>query len=171
MSRQMASLLLLGGSTILLFAGIPVAFSFIAINLIGAVLFLGGDAGLHQLVRNSSAAVLNFSLTPIPLFILMGEVLFHTGLAIKVIAAIERLIRQVPGRLAVVAVVAGTVFSAISGSTIATTAMLGSLMLPIMLARGYHPTMATGPIMAIGAVDMLIPPSALTVLLGSLSGI
>ena len=49
--------------------------------------------------------------------------------------------------------------------------MLGSLMLPVMLARGYHPTMATGPIMAIGAVDMLIPPSALTVLLGSLSGI
>ena len=171
MSWQMASLLLLGGSTILLFIGVPVAFSFIAINLIGAVLFLGGDAGLHQLVRNSTAAVLNFSLTPIPLFILMGEVLFHTGLATKVIAAIERLIRQVPGRLAVVAVVAGTVFSAISGSTIATTAMLGSLMLPIMLTRGYHPTMATGPIMAIGAVDMLIPPSALTVLLGSLSGI
>jgi len=171
MSWQLASLLLLGGSTILLFIGIPVAFSFIAINLIGAVLFLGGDAGLHQLLRNSSAAMLNFSLTPIPLFILMGEVLFHTGLAVKVIAAVERLIRQVPGRLAVVAVVAGTVFSAISGSTIATTAMLGSLMLPIMLARGYHPTMATGPIMAIGAVDMLIPPSALTVLLGSLSGI
>src|SRR5690606_5842636 len=104
-------------------------------------------------------------------FVLMGEVLFHTGLAHKVIDGIERLIRQIPGRLAVVAVVAGTVFSAISGSTIATTAMLGSLMLPVMLARGYHPTLATGPIMAIGAVDMLIPPSALTVLLGSLSGI
>src|ERR1700730_2505193 len=167
----MASLLLLGGSTVLLFIGMPVAFSFIAINLVGALLFLGGDAGLHQLVRNSSAAVMNFSLTPIPLFILMGEVLFHTGLAVKVIEGVERLIRQVPGRLAVVAVVAGTIFSAISGSTIATTAMLGSLMLPVMLARGYHPVMATGPIMAIGAVDMLIPPSALTVLLGSLSGI
>src|SRR3712207_2123719 len=49
--------------------------------------------------------------------------------------------------------------------------MLGALMLPVMLSRGYRPTMATGPIMAIGAVDMLIPPSALTVLLGSLSGI
>jgi tripartite ATP-independent transporter DctM subunit len=49
--------------------------------------------------------------------------------------------------------------------------MLGSLMLPVMLSRGYNPVMATGPIMAIGAVDMLIPPSALTVLLGSLSGI
>lgn len=56
-----------------------------------------------------------------------------------------------PGRLAVVA---GTVFSAISGSTIATTAMLGSLMLAIMLSRGYHPTIAAGPIMAIGAVGL-----------------
>src|SRR5690349_10091692 len=171
MSWQLASLLLLGGSTVLLFVGLPVAFSFMAINIVGATLFLGGDAGLSQMLRNSAAAVINFSLTPIPLFVLMGEILFHTGLALKVIDGIERLIKQVPGRLAVLAVVAGTVFSAISGSTIATTAMLGSLMLPVMLSRGYQPAMAAGPIMAIGAVDMLIPPSALTVLLGSLSGI
>jgi len=171
MSWQLASLLLLGGSTVLLFIGLPVAFAFMAINIVGAILFLGGDAGLSQMLRNSAAAVINFSLTPIPLFVLMGEVLFHTGLALKVIDGIERLVRQVPGRLAVVAVVAGTVFSAISGSTIATTAMLGSLMLPVMLSRGYNPVLATGPIMAIGAVDMLISPSALTVLLGSLSGI
>jgi tripartite ATP-independent transporter DctM subunit len=171
MSWQFAALLLLGGSTVLLFMGIPVAFTFLAVNLIGASLYLGGAVGIEQIVRNSVVAVSNFSLTPIPLFVLMGEILFHTGLALKVIEGVERLIRQVPGRLAVVAVVAGTVFSAISGSTIATTAMLGSLMLPVMLARGYNPVMATGPIMAIGAVDMLIPPSALTVLLGSLSGI
>src|SRR6201982_1029752 len=171
MSWQLASLLLLGGSTVLLFIGLPVAFAFMAINIVGAILFLGGDAGISQMLRNSAAAVINFSLTPIPLFVLMGEVLFHTGLALKVIDGIERLIRQVPGRLAVGAVVAGAVFSPISGSTIATPAMLGSLMLPVMLSRGYNPVMATGPIMAIGAVDMLIPPSALTVLLGSLSGI
>lgn len=162
---------MLGGSTVLIFLGLPVAFSFLVINIIGAWLFFGGEPGLVQLARNSVASVASFALTPIPLFVLMGEVLFHTGLAVKVIDGVERLIRNVPGRLAVVAVVAGTVFSAISGSTIATTAMLGSLMLPVMLARGYHPVMATGPIMAIGAVDMLIPPSALTVLLGSLSGI
>jgi tripartite ATP-independent transporter DctM subunit len=171
MSWQLAAFLLLGGSTLLLFLGMPVALSFVAVNILGAWLFLGGEMGIAQVVRNSVHSVMSFSLTPIPLFVLMGEVLFHTGLAIKVIDGIERLIRQVPGRLAVVAVVAGTVFSAVSGSTIATTAMLGSLMLPVMLARGYHPTLATGPIMAIGAVDMLIPPSALTVLLGSLSGI
>jgi tripartite ATP-independent transporter DctM subunit len=171
MSWQAAAWLLLGGSTALMFLGLPVAFAFLAINLLGAAIFLGGDAGMMQLARNSVASVTSFALTPIPLFILMGEVLFHTGLAVKVIDGVERLIRDVPGRLAVIAVVAGTVFSAISGSTIATTAMLGSLMLPVMLSRGYHPTIATGPIMAIGAVDMLIPPSALTVLLGSLSGI
>ena len=171
MPWELAALLLLGGSTALMLLGVPVVISFLAINIIGAVLFLGGEVGLAQLARNSVASVMNFSLTPIPFFVLMGEVLFHTGIALKVIDGVERLIKQVPGRLAVVAVVAGTVFSAISGSTIATTAMLGSLMLPVMLARGYHPTIATGPIMAIGAVDMLIPPSALTVLLGSLSGI
>ena len=162
---------MLGGSTVLIFLGLPVAFSFLVINIVGAWLFLGGEPGMVQLARNSVVSVASFALTPIPLFVLMGEVLFHTGLAVKVIDGVERLIRNLPGRLAVVAVVAGTVFSAISGSTIATTAMLGSLMLPVMLSRGYHPTMATGPIMAIGAVDMLIPPSALTVLLGSLSGI
>lgn len=171
MTWQLAAWLLLGGSTVLLFLGLPVAFSFLVINLVGAWLWLGGEPGMVQLARNSVSSVMSFSLTPIPLFVLMGEVLFHTGLAVKVIDGIERLIVQVPGRLAVVAVVSGTVFSAISGSTIATTAMLGSLMVPVMLARGYHPTLATGPVMAIGAVDMLIPPSALTVLLGSLSGI
>ena len=171
MAWQAAAWLLLGGSTVLLFLGLPVAFTFLAVNLVGAAVYMGGEPGLVQLARNSVSSVASFSLTPIPLFVLMGEVLFHTGLAVKVIDGIERLIRQVPGRLAVIAVVAGTVFSAISGSTIATTAMLGSLMVPVMLARGYHPAMATGPVMAIGAVDMLIPPSALTVLLGSLSGI
>src|SRR5688572_447370 len=166
-----AAWLMLGGSTVLLFIGMPVALTFISVNIVGAWIYMGGEAGLAQLARSSVSSVMAFALTPIPLFVLMGEVLFHTGLALKVIEGVERLIRRVPGRLAVVAVVAGTVFSAISGSTIATTAMLGSLMLPVMLARGYHPTLATGPIMAIGAVDMLIPPSALTVLLGSLSGI
>jgi tripartite ATP-independent transporter DctM subunit len=171
MSWQFAAWLMLGGSTLLLLAGLPVAFTFIAVNIAGALIWLGGEVGVQQLARNSVVSITSFSLTPIPLFILMGEVLFHTGIAVKVIDGVERLIAQVPGRLAVVAVVAGTIFSAISGSTIATTAMLGSLMVPVMLQRGYHPTMATGPVMAIGAVDMLIPPSALTVLLGSFSGI
>ena len=163
--------LLFGILTVLLLVGLPAGFAFLTINLVGAVIYLGGEAGLMQAVRNSVASITNFSLTPIPFFVLMGEVLFHTGVAMKAIDAFDNLIWRMPGRLAVIAVVAGTVFSAISGSTVATTALLGGLLLPQMLARGYNPRMAMGPIMAIGGVDMLIPPSALTVLLGSLAGI
>src|SRR5262244_3291123 len=162
------SVLLFGGLVAVMGLGLPVAFAFLVINVIGAVIFLGGEAGLVQLARNAVQSITSFALTPIPFFVLMGEVLFHSGVALKAIDAIAALIRRVPGRLAIVA---GTVFSAISGSTIATTALLGSLMLPAMLERGYHPRMAMGPIMGIGGVDMLIPPSALTVLLGSLAGI
>jgi tripartite ATP-independent transporter DctM subunit len=171
MTWWIAACVLFGALTFLFAIALPAAFAFLGINIVGAWVWLGKDAGLIQLVRNGVASIASFSLTPIPFFILMGEVLFHTGVAMRAIDAIDRLIWRVPGRLAVVAVVAGTVFSAISGSTIATTALLGSLLLPQMLARGYHPNMAMGPIMAIGGVDMLIPPSALTVLLGSLAGI
>lgn len=160
-----------GGLTLLLMIGLPAGFAFITINLIGAVVYFGGEAGLMQAVRNGVSSVTNFSLTPIPFFLLMGELLFHTGVALKAIDAFDHVIRRVPARLSVVAVVAGTVFSAISGSTVATTALLGSLLLPEMLRRMYHPRIAMGPIMAIGAVDMLIPPSAITVLLGSLAHI
>jgi tripartite ATP-independent transporter DctM subunit len=171
MTWWIAACVLFGSLTFLFAIALPAAFAFLGINIVGAWVWLGKDAGLIQLVRNGVASISSFSLTPIPFFILMGEVLFHTGVAMRAIDAIDRLIWRVPGRLAVVAVVAGTVFSAISGSTIATTALLGSLLLPQMLARGYHPSMGMGPIMAIGGVDMLIPPSALTVLLGSLAGI
>ena len=171
MSWWLAACILFGSLTALFALALPAAFAFLGINIVGAWVWLGKDAGLIQLVRNGVASISSFSLTPIPFFILMGEVLFHTGVAMRAIDAIDRLIWRIPGRLSVVAVVAGTVFSAISGSTIATTALLGSLLLPQMLARGYHPNMAMGPIMAIGGVDMLIPPSALTVLLGSLAGI
>jgi tripartite ATP-independent transporter DctM subunit len=166
-----ASLILFGGLSVAMGVGVPVAIAFLMLDVIGAFFFLGGEVGLSQLARNSVASVTSFSLTPIPFFVLMGEVLFRTGLAIKAIDAIANLIHRVPGRLAVITIVSGTIFSAISGSTIATTAMLGSLMLPTMLARGYDPKMAMGPIMAIGSVDVLIPPSALAVLLGSLAGI
>jgi tripartite ATP-independent transporter DctM subunit len=167
----LAATILFGLLTALFAVGLPAAFAFFGINAVGAWVWLGGDAGLVQMIRNGVASISSFSLTPIPFFVLMGEILFHTGVAMKAIDAIDRVIWRVPGRLSVVAVVAGTVFSAISGSTIATTALLGSLLLPEMLRRGYHPGMAMGPIMAIGGVDMLIPPSALTVLLGSLAGI
>ncbi len=163
--------LMLGSLVGLLALGLPVAFAFIAVNVVGALLIFGGENGLIQMARNATRSVSNFQLAPIPLFILMGEILFQSRVAHRAIDAIERIVTRVPGRLAVVTVFGGTIFSALSGSTIANTAMLGSTLMPSMLKKGYHPTLAMGPIMASGAIAMLIPPSALAVLLGSLAGI
>ncbi len=162
--------LLLGTLIALLMLGLPVAFAFFAVNIVGALVFLGGDAGLLQMVRNSVTALTNYALAPIPLFVLMGELLLHTGVAFRAINAVERLIAHVPGRLPIVSVLGGTIFAALSGSSLANTAMLGSALLPDMLRRGYDPRIAMGPIMATGGIAMLIPPSALAVLLGSLAG-
>lgn len=166
------TLLLLVGLLAVQFAiGLPVAFAFLGANLIGAWIFLGGESGLIQLARNTALAVNSFSLVPIPLFILMGELLFHTGLAYRAIDAVERLLVRLPARLACVTVVGGTVFAALSGSSIANTAMLGGTLSQEMMRRGYSPTLSMGPAMAVGGIAVLIPPSALAVMLGSLSGI
>jgi len=166
-----ALLLMVGLLMVLMATGLPVGFAFLGVNIVGALVFLGGEAGLSQLVRNAATSLTNFSLVPIPLFLLMGEILFHSGLAFAAIDATNRLISRVPGRLAIVTVAGGTMFSTLSGSSVANTAMLGSTLLPDMLRRGYHPSIAMGPIMATGGIAMLIPPSALAVLLGSLAGV
>ena len=163
--------LLLGSMVLFMALGLPVAFAFLSVNVIGAAVFLGGGPGLSQLARNCVASLTSFTLVPIPLFVLLGEILFHTGVAFRAIDAVEKLIARVPGRLSIVSVVGGTIFASLSGSTIANTALLGSVLLPNMLKQGYHPSIAMGPIMATGGIAMLIPPSALAVLLGSLSGI
>ncbi len=163
--------LLLGTLIGFMALGVPVVFAFFATNLIGAFAFMGGDKGVLQLMRNAVDAVQSFALAPIPLFIFMGEVMFHTGVASRAIDAVDRLIARLPGRLALVAITGGTIFSSLSGSTIANTAMLGSTLLPEMYRRGYHPSIAVGPIVAVGGLAMLIPPSALAVLLGSVAGI
>lgn len=169
MAWPAALALMLGMVCLAMLIGLPVAFAFFLTNIVGSVIFLGGENGIMSFVRGSMASIANFNLAPVPLFLVMGDILLRSGMAFRAIDAIDRLILRVPGRLSVVAVSGGTIFSALSGSTIATTAMLGQSLLPEMLRRGYHPSMAMGPIMAIGGVDMLIPPSALTVLLATLA--
>jgi TRAP-type C4-dicarboxylate transport system permease large subunit len=160
--------LLLGTVCLLMFLGLPVAFAFFAANILGTYLFISGDIGLVFMPMEFHNAI-KFTLTPIALFLLMGEILLQTGVAFKAIGAVDRLISKVPGRLSVVSIVGGTIFSSLSGSTIANTAILGSVLLPDMIKRGYKPSIAMGPIMAVGGIAMLIPPSALAVLLASLA--
>src|SRR4051794_41351452 len=135
---------MLGMLVVLLALGVPVAFAFFFINFVGAWIFLGGEAGMIQNVRSMVGAVALFALAPIPLFILMGEIMFQTAMAARAIDAIDRLVSRLPGRLSVVAIVSGTVFSALTGSSMANTAMLGSTLIPEMMRRGGPTGMSNG---------------------------
>jgi tripartite ATP-independent transporter DctM subunit len=156
--------IIFGALLLLLGLGVPVAFAFLMINLAGAALLQGGTGGFQQLIHSIYGSVTSFSLLPIPLFVLMGEILWQTNIAARALTALDRLLGRVPGRLSLLTVLSGTIFAALSGSTIANTAMLGSLLLPDLKRRGYADDLSMGAIMASGALAMLIPPSALAVI-------
>ena len=166
-----ATLLMIGGLLALMFFGMPVAIAFLAINIVGVVIFMGGMIGIDQLVANATTSVTSFALVPVPLFLIMGELLFHTGLAIRVFDALDKCFGGINGRLSYITVAGGTIFATLSGSSMANTAMLGTTLMPDMIKRGYKPHMIMGPILATGGLAMIIPPSSLAVLLGSLARI
>ncbi|ASJ73931.1 TRAP transporter large permease [Granulosicoccus antarcticus] len=156
---------------VLMLIGAPVAFAFIGANIVGAWYFMGGGAGLTQLLNNGFGSLSSFGLVPIPLFLLMGELFFRTGLGMRMFNAIDLLMGKVPGRLSYVTVVGGTAFSTLSGSSMGSTALLGSLLVPEMERRGYKRHMSIGPILGTGGLAIIIPPSAIAVLLATLAKI
>jgi len=163
--------LLLGAIMFLMAMGMPVALAFLAANIIGAWIFMGGERGVGQLLNNGLGSLTKYALVPIPLFLLMGEIFFHTGLGGRMFTAIDKLLGRLPGRLSYVTVLGGTAFSTLSGSSMGSTALLGSLMVPEMKARGYKSHMSIGPILGTGGLAIIIPPSALAVLLATLAQI
>jgi len=163
--------LLFGLIVALMLAGMPVAIAFLASNIVGAMVFMGGAKGIAQVLNNGFGAMTSFALVPIPMFLLMGELFYYTGLATRMFNAIDKLMGNVPGRLAYVTVAGGTGFAALSGSSMGSTALLGSLMVPEMMRRGYNKYLSMGPIMGTGGLAVIIPPSALAVLLATLGRI
>jgi tripartite ATP-independent transporter DctM subunit len=163
--------LLIGAILVLMSIGMPVALAFLAANIVGAWFFMGGARGVTLMLNNGFGGLTNFALVPIPLFLLMGEIFFHTGLGARMFNAIDKLLGKLPGRLSYVTVLGGTAFSTLSGSSMGSTALLGSLMVPEMTKRGYKKHMSIGPILGTGGLAIIIPPSALAVLLATLARI
>ena len=157
-------LIVFGGTAFLLLSGMPVAFCFILVNLLGVFVLQGGGRAFHQLTLSMYSSVSSFTLLPVPLFVLMGEILWHSKLAFRALDVLDKMLGRLPGRLSILTVLTGTVFSTLSGSTMANTAMLGTMLLPDMERRGYKRPMSIGPILASGGLAMMIPPSALAVI-------
>lgn len=166
-----ATLIMIGGLLAFMLIGMPVAIAFLVINIIGVLIFMGGVVGIDQLVANATTSVTSFALVPVPLFLIMGELLFHTGLAFRVFDALDKCMGNIRGRLAYLTVGGGTIFATLSGSSMANAAMLGTTLMPDMIKRGYKKHIIMGPILATGGLAMIIPPSSLAVLLGSLGRI
>jgi tripartite ATP-independent transporter DctM subunit len=148
---------------VLLLLGLPVAFAFLTIDIIGAYFFFGGIRGVAYLVHSIYDSITTFTLLPLVLFIIMGEVMFHSGIGFSMIDALERWMRRIPGRLSLMAVGGGTLLSVLSGSSTASVAVLGSTLLPEMQKRGYKAPMSVGPILGSGGLAVLIPPSIVVV--------
>ena len=163
--------LLFGVMVFLLLTGVPIAFAFLIVNLVAAYFFLGGIPGLIGAVVGVFTSITTFTLLPVPFFILMGGLIFHTGLGLDAVNVLDKWLGKLRGRLSILAILMGVIIGALSGSTIATCALLGTILLPDMLKRGYSKNMSLGPLMGVGTVDALIPPNALTVVLASLANI
>lgn len=153
---------------VLLIIGMPVAFAFLSVNVLGVYLFWGGPAGLSQLVLSIRTSVSSFSLLPVPMFVLMGEVLFRSGIGLQMIGALDKWMGRIPGRLSVLAVAGGTLFASLTGVAMGSVAMLSKLLAPEMEKRGYKKAMSLGPILGSGGLAIMIPPSALAIILGTL---
>ncbi len=152
---------------LLLFIGVPVFVSFLVINVIG-VFALFGSRGFGLFANSILETATSPSLITIPLFVLMGELLFHSGTVDVLFQSVDKLIGRVKGRLYVLVVALSTVFGALSGSAVAVAAMLGRSVLPRMIAHGYDEKLSVSTILGGASLAPIIPPSLLVVIVGSL---
>ena len=151
---------------ILMTMGLPVAFSFLAVNLVGSYILLGGINGVQQLVLNTVDSLSSFTLVPIALFMIMGEAMFQSRIAIDLMDTLDKWFGRLRGRLAFMAVGGGVLFSTLTGNSMGSIALLGSSLVPEMEKRGYKKPMSLGPILGSAGLAIMIPPSSLAVVLG-----
>lgn len=155
-----------GSLLFLMMLGLPVAFSFLAVNLVGAYILFGGMSGVEQLVVNIVDSLSTFTLVPVALFMIMGEAMFQSKIAIDLMDTIDKWFGKLKGRLAFMAVGGGVLFSTLTGNSMGSIALLGSSLVPEMEKRGYKKPMSLGPILGSAGLAIMIPPSSLAVVHG-----
>lgn len=151
-------------------AGAPIFVGFLLLNLVGVWVFFGA-AGFGMFAASMTDSLSSLSLTTIPLFVLMGEILFRSGAVDVVFDSVDGLIGRMRGRLFAVTMALSTVFAALCGSAVAVVAMLGRTVLPAMHARGYDIRLSAAMIQGGASLAPIIPPSLLAVLIGSMANV
>lgn len=151
-------------------SGIPIFLCFLALNLFGIWAILGAPA-FPMLVNSMFATTTNGQLTAIPLFVLMGEILFRSGTTERIFEAVDRFIGRLKGRQFILAGALSAIFGALSGSNMAVAAMMARTMFPGMIARGYDRHLSIRMILGGASLAPVIPPSVLVIIIATLANV
>jgi tripartite ATP-independent transporter DctM subunit len=170
MSIEMITLLLLVSLFLLIFTGLPLAFSLGSVGIVFTYIFLGPDS-LFLLASRARSTMFIYVMIAVPLFMFMASILDKSGLADDLYNALSIWMGPVRGGLAMGTVVICTLMAAMSGVSAAAVLTMGVIALPAMLKRGYDKSIALGSITAGGALGQLIPPSILMVIYGGVAGV
>jgi len=169
MSFDAVTMLSIGALLTFMALGIPI---FISLGLSGAIgiYLISGTKGLFQIPASIISQLYSFILVAIPLYILMGELIFVSGIGRDIYNAFSKWLNRIPGGLAIATIYSSALFGAMCGVSIAGVAAIGTMAIPEMLKRGYDKKLAAGAVAAPGALAVLIPPSISFIIYGSLSG-
>jgi tripartite ATP-independent transporter DctM subunit len=151
-------------------SGIHVAFALMAVNLVGVLMFIGPH-GFNLVTGSVVDSISGFALIAIPMFYLMGEILFQSRVVSLLFDMVEKWIGKIPGKHLYVAIGGGTGLAALSGSGSADTALIGRTLYPVLEERGYDQQLSYSVVLAGGALGPIIPPSGLAVILGGLANV
>ncbi|WEX10548.1 TRAP transporter large permease [Chelativorans sp. AA-79] len=151
---------------VLLALRVPVAVALILVSFGGIWLMLGFTPAVGILTTTPYDFVASWTLSAVPMFLLMGFVAYHAGLTTSLFGAANRALRRMPGGLGMAAVLACTGFASVCGSSLACAAAMGRIAIPEMIRAGYRPSFATGTLAAGGTIGALIPPSILMIIYG-----
>lgn len=164
MEWQIILIIIFGALVILMLTGMPISFAFLTICVAGIIILHGFTDGLRYLAVSMQAALGNIFLLPVIMFILLGDLVFRSGVALKAIDVIDEWLGHLPGRLALLTVIISTIMATMSGSSMGTVALMGSTLKPEMERRGYKNSIIIGSIIGSGGLAILIPPSGMIVL-------
>jgi tripartite ATP-independent transporter DctM subunit len=146
--------------------GMPLAFAFATVGFFGIIMVQGLNSGLTLLGQAPHSWTASYVLATIPLFVLMGQFAFHSGISRDLFIAAYKWIGRLPGGLALATQLACTGFAACTGSSVASAATMGTIAFPEMERFNYHPRLSTGVIAAGGTLGILIPPSTIFIIYG-----
>ena len=153
---------------LLLVSGLPIFLVFLSVNA-AIVIFQIGPSGYGMFVNSMLNTATTQALATIPLFILMGEIIFRAGAVERLFRSIQLVVGFIPGRQNVVTMLLAAVLSALSGASMAVAAMLGRTVLPTLLNQGYPKQISSGTILAGASLAPIVPPSVLVIILGTLA--